>query len=36
VLGLIIPFCGVLLAPPLLAVIYAFRRKRLPQPSGHN
>lgn len=28
VLGIVIPFWGVLLAPPLLAVIYAFRRPR--------
>ena len=27
-LGIVIPFWGVLLAPPLLAVIYAFRRPR--------
>lgn len=27
-LGVIIPFWGVLLAPPLLAVFYAFRRPR--------
>src|SRR6266404_1169324 len=27
VLGLIIPFWGVLLAPPLLAVLYTYRRK---------
>ena len=32
VLGIIIPFWGVLLAPPLLAVIYAFKRRPLPQP----
>lgn len=31
VLGILIPFWGVLLAPPLLAVIYAYRRKQLPQ-----
>ncbi|MFY9674646.1 MAG: AI-2E family transporter [Terriglobales bacterium] len=28
VLGFIIPFWGVLLAPPLLAVVYAFRARR--------
>lgn len=27
-LGFVIPFWGVLLAPPLLAVVYAFRRPR--------
>jgi predicted PurR-regulated permease PerM len=27
-LGIVIPFWGVLLAPPLLAVIYAFKRRR--------
>jgi predicted PurR-regulated permease PerM len=27
-LGLLIPFWGILLAPPLLAVVYAFRRNR--------
>jgi predicted PurR-regulated permease PerM len=31
VLGIVIPFWGILLAPPLLAVVYAFRRPR-PQP----
>jgi predicted PurR-regulated permease PerM len=31
-MGIIIPFWGVLLAPPLLAVIYAFRRRPLPSP----
>ncbi len=30
VLGIIIPFWGVLLAPPLLAVVFAFRRPRQP------
>jgi predicted PurR-regulated permease PerM len=31
VLGILIPFWGILMAPPLLAVIYAFRRpRRLP------
>ena len=30
-LGIVIPFWGVLLAPPLLAVIYAFKRRQLPQ-----
>ena len=29
VLGIIIPFWGVLLAPPLLAVIFAFRKPPL-------
>ena len=29
-LGIIIPFWGVLLGPPLLAVIYAFRRPKSP------
>jgi predicted PurR-regulated permease PerM len=28
VLGIVIPFWGILLAPPLLAVVYAFRRPR--------
>ena len=33
VLGIVIPFWGVLLAPPLLAVFYAFRKpKELPPP----
>lgn len=32
VLGFVIPFWGVLLAPPLLAVIYAHKRRRLPAP----
>jgi predicted PurR-regulated permease PerM len=27
-LGIVIPFWGVLLAPPLLAILYAFRRPR--------
>jgi predicted PurR-regulated permease PerM len=31
VLGIIIPFWGVLLAPPLLAVVYAYKRRQLPQ-----
>ncbi len=31
VLGIIIPFWGVLLGPPLLAVIYAFKKPRTPQ-----
>ena len=31
VLGIVIPFWGVLLAPPLLAVLYAFRK---PSPSA--
>lgn len=30
VLGIIIPFWGVLLAPPLLAVVYAFKRPNPP------
>ncbi|HTW45646.1 MAG TPA: AI-2E family transporter [Acidobacteriaceae bacterium] len=30
-LGIIIPFWGVLLGPPLLAVIYAFKKPRTPQ-----
>jgi predicted PurR-regulated permease PerM len=35
VLGTIIPFWGVLFAPPLLAVIYAHRNARKPEePSG--
>lgn len=33
VLGILIPFWGVLLAPPLLAVFYAFRRKQ-PKPGA--
>jgi predicted PurR-regulated permease PerM len=32
VLGFIIPFWGVLLAPPLLAVIFAFRKPKPPGP----
>ncbi|HEV2963981.1 MAG TPA: AI-2E family transporter [Candidatus Angelobacter sp.] len=32
VMGIIIPIWGVLLAPPLLAVFYAFKRKGLPAP----
>jgi predicted PurR-regulated permease PerM len=32
VLGIVIPFWGVLLAPPLLAVFYAFRKPRQLQP----
>jgi len=31
-LGILIPFWGVLLAPPLLAVVYAFRKPKTPQP----
>jgi len=27
VLGFVIPFWGVLLAPPLLAVVYTYRRR---------
>src|SRR5690242_17210355 len=30
-LGFVIPFWGVLLAPPLLAVVYAFRRPPVPR-----
>jgi len=33
VLGLAIPFWGVLLAPPLLAVIFAFRKPKHPAGS---
>ena len=33
-LGLLIPFWGILLAPPLLAVIYAYRRKTKTGPAG--
>jgi predicted PurR-regulated permease PerM len=29
ILGILIPFWGVLLAPPLLAVVYAYKRKAL-------
>jgi predicted PurR-regulated permease PerM len=32
VMGIIIPIWGVLLAPPLLAVFYAFKRRSLPVP----
>jgi predicted PurR-regulated permease PerM len=32
VMGIIIPIWGVLLAPPLLAVFYAFKRRNLPAP----
>jgi predicted PurR-regulated permease PerM len=32
VLGLIIPFWGVLLAPPLLAIIFAFKQQPPPKP----
>jgi predicted PurR-regulated permease PerM len=28
VLGILIPFWGVLLAPPLLAVVYAYKTRR--------
>jgi predicted PurR-regulated permease PerM len=31
ILGIVIPFWGVLLAPPLLAVVYAYKRKALQQ-----
>lgn len=34
VLGLVIPFWGVLLAAPVLAVIYAYRARRNPPPGG--
>jgi predicted PurR-regulated permease PerM len=34
VLGFLIPFWGVLLAPPLLAVIYAYRTRRQPGRGG--
>jgi predicted PurR-regulated permease PerM len=34
VLGIVIPFWGVLLAPPLLAVFYAFRKPRELRPPG--
>jgi hypothetical protein len=30
VLGIIIPFWGVLLAPPLLAIVFAFRNRKVP------
>ena len=30
ILGIVIPFWGVLLAPPLLAVVYAYKRRALP------
>ena len=33
VMGIIIPIWGVVLAPPLLAVFYAFKRRELPAPS---
>jgi predicted PurR-regulated permease PerM len=32
VLGILIPFWGVLLAPPLLAVVFAFRKQPTPIP----
>ena len=32
VMGIIIPIWGVVLAPPLLAVFYAFKRRNLPAP----
>ena len=34
VLGFVIPFWGVLLAPPLLAVVYAYKKWRTAQGSG--
>lgn len=34
VLGFVIPFWGVLLGPPLLAVVYAFRRPKNPAAQG--
>jgi predicted PurR-regulated permease PerM len=34
VLGIIIPFWGVLLAPPLLAIVYAFRNNRVRLPKS--
>jgi predicted PurR-regulated permease PerM len=34
VLGFVIPFWGFLLAPPLLAVVYAFRTRRESQQQG--
>jgi predicted PurR-regulated permease PerM len=33
-LGLLIPFWGVLLAPPLLAVVYAYKNRRSHQEAG--
>jgi len=34
VLGFLIPFWGVLLAPPLLAVVYAYRERLSAKASG--
>jgi predicted PurR-regulated permease PerM len=34
VLGFVIPFWGFLLAPPLLAVVYAFRTRRDSEQQG--
>jgi predicted PurR-regulated permease PerM len=34
VLGLVIPFWGVLLAAPMLAVVYAYKARRDPPPGG--
>lgn len=34
VLGIVIPFWGVLLAPPLLAIIYAYKRRQQPIRAG--
>jgi len=31
ILGIVIPFWGVLLAPPLLAIVYAFRKPKAPR-----
>jgi predicted PurR-regulated permease PerM len=31
-MGFIIPFWGVLIAPPMLAVYYAYRKPRVPEP----
>jgi predicted PurR-regulated permease PerM len=35
VMGFVIPFWGVLLAPPLLAVLYAYRARRSQGDAGH-
>ena len=32
IMGFIIPFWGVLIAPPMLAVYYAYRKPRAPEP----
>ena len=32
IMGFIIPFWGVLIAPPMLAVYYAYRKPRVPEP----